>query len=150
MAKRKRKAKRRSKSRKRARKRVARRKTRGRPNLLFAVALVVLLAFVLAFSFPSGNNGSGSGTGDTGPTWQEQTTGTTPMGVPTEGMEGRYTCKSDIQCFVVSCKDTPEDTACVNALATETYGDDYCDGYWDFDVYHDYRNCKCVDGLCSR
>ena len=61
-----------------------------------------------------------------------------------------YPCKSNLDCLLVSCRDTPSDSKCVNAVASDTYGIDVCGGYSKVSVpYHDYTRCSCVQGLCK-
>ena len=143
------KAKKRSTSKRSRSRRTAKSKTKGKPNLLVYVLLVVVVVFALAFSIPSGNNGLGIGTGSTGPTWGEQTTGTTTGTTGTTGQQSEYPCKSNSECFAINCKETPANIECVNAIALETYGRDNCNNYNSVDVDQDLMICRCMGGFCT-
>ena len=61
-----------------------------------------------------------------------------------------YPCKSNLDCFLISCRDTSSIEDCVNAVTTETYGSDVCGSYSKVTVpYHDSTRCSCVQGLCK-
>jgi hypothetical protein len=141
----KKKASRRSTSRRTKSRRVSRQKVKRKPNVLVYIALLVIVVFALAFSLPSGNNGLDTGTGDTGTTWQEQTTETTETAV----QQSEYPCKSNSECFVINCKETPGIIECINAVALETYGRDNCDNYNNVDVDQDLMICRCMGGFCT-
>ena len=61
-----------------------------------------------------------------------------------------YPCKTNTECFLISCRDTPSVVECVDSITTETYGTDACGGYAKVSVpFHDYTRCACVQNLCT-
>lgn len=102
---------------------------------LFLVAVAVLVISAIILSVPSND-------------WertlqeeqsQQQTT-----------IETNYPCDGNLECFLISCRDTPSDVDCVNAVTTDTYGMDTCGSYANvIPPYHDYTRCACVQGLCK-
>ena len=129
MAKRTRKAKKGRTARKRV---VAKKKEKTMEQWIFT-GIVVIVLFALIFSIPSGNNGLVN---------QEQTQQTITEIVI------EYPCRTNLECFLVNCKSTPDVVECVNTIGQETYYEN-CEGYWDVKVVQDFRKCACVGGICK-
>ncbi|MFH1473925.1 MAG: hypothetical protein ABIE55_03455 [Candidatus Aenigmatarchaeota archaeon] len=140
MAKRKAKKKRTAKS-KVVRKRVTKKKDSRMMSRCIFTGIMMIILFALLFSMPSGNNGLQN---------QEQTQDAITDLVIEKETIMEYACKSNLDCLLINCKNTPDNVECVNSIATETYYEN-CDPaeYWNVDVDKDYDQCSCVAGICK-
>jgi len=101
----------------------------------FLIVMAVLIIFAIVLSVPSNDWEKISQEEQS----QQQTT-----------IETTYPCGSSLECFLISCRDTPSVVECVNAITTDTYGRDVCGSYAKVTVpYRDYTRCICVQGLCK-
>ena len=125
-------AKRKAKKRRTTKKKVTKKDSRSMERWVFT-AITVIVLFTLLFTIPSENNGLLN---------QEKT-----QNAITE-LVVEYTCKTNLDCFLINCKSAPDVVECVNSIATETYYEN-CEAYWDVDVVQDFRECACVAGVCK-
>ena len=57
-------------------------------------------------------------------------------------------CKTNIECFIASCKSKPTMVNCINATAQDFYYVN-CNSYVDVSVTRDSTKCACVQSTCK-
>ena len=122
---------------KRARPRkVKKAKNNIKPLAILAVIVVIALIAVAASMTPSYMQPAGS----------QQTT----QGEVTQTQTNNQPCVRDSQCFVVSCKNNPSISSCVNAVNVELFYKN-CNpaNYTNVNVPKNTQTCICVNGNCQ-
>jgi hypothetical protein len=118
----------------------AKKKTNIKP-IVFVVAAVVVVA--LAMMAMSMNPGYVPAQSDSQQSNQNQI-----PGLPDS--QTTQPCKSDLQCFVATCKNTPTVWTCINAINVDMFYRS-CNPAKDSNVitpYYDTTKCKCINGNC--
>jgi hypothetical protein len=115
-------------------------KEKNKKIWIFVAIVIIALAaiFVIQFSESTPNSG--------GITFiQKNQESQTPLIESTGDV-----CKRDSECFLVSCKNTPNDVKCVNATHEELYYKD-CDSNWNNVVpaIQNALTCGCVQEICK-
>jgi flagellar basal body-associated protein FliL len=106
---------------------------------IFVAVVIIALAAIFALQF------SGS-TPNVGGTTSGQNQGSQTKSIESTG----DVCKRDSECFLVNCKNTPNDVKCVNATHEELYYKD-CDNNWNNVVpaIQNALTCGCAQGICK-
>jgi flagellar basal body-associated protein FliL len=106
---------------------------------IFVAIVIIALAAIFALQF-SGSTPNVDGT-TSGRIQGSQTTSIESTG---------DVCKRDSECFLVNCKNTPNDVKCVNATHEELYYKD-CDNNWNNVVpaIQNALTCGCAQGICK-
>lgn len=76
---------------------------------------------------------------------EEQTQQTQTTGISNAG----DICKNNHECFLVSCKSTPNNVECVNATHEELYYKDCGDWKNILPAVQNFTKCSCVQGFCK-
>jgi hypothetical protein len=129
-------------SRKTSKKTVAKKKTDIKPIVFVAAAAVVVVLAITALTMNPGYVPAPSRE------QQDQNPVQTP-GV-TAPRSSNQPCKSNIQCFVATCKNDPTVWTCVNDL-NQDLSYEICNPaeYYNVDVGKDILKCACVNENCQ-
>lgn len=105
------------------------------------IALFALLALQFSGSTPNTSGGTPSGQGASQEQNQQTTTSITGVG---------DACTKDSECFLASCKSTPNDIKCVNALHEELFYKE-CGNDWKnvIPATQDFTKCACTQSVCK-
>ena len=103
---------------------------------MLAIAALIVLAVIVASSLQPGI------------TEIYQNSNERQVENPTEIRISVYSCKSNLECFLASCKITPSDEECVNVAGQENFYQN-CQAYWDVDIVQDFTKCACVQNVCK-
>lgn len=116
-------------------------KKENNKKILALAALVIIVIVILSVfympqgssTYPSTNQGQSS---------QQSSTGTIA--------EAGDVCKANSECFLTSCKNTPNNSECVNATHEELFYKD-CGNNWNNVVpaTQNVQKCSCDQGICK-
>jgi predicted metalloprotease len=115
---------------------LSKKKNKINKNWFLIVIIAVIVIFVLMLSTQPVNVKTSN---------QEQNQQTQTTGIS----NAEDICKNNHECFLVSCKNTPNNVECVNATHEELYYKDCGDWKNILPAVQNFTKCSCVQGFCK-
>lgn len=72
----------------------------------------------------------------------------TTTGQPVSMIVHNGTCMKPVECFVVWCRDRPQELHCMDSVQTELYGANCTDRGTTMWTENNYTACDCISGYC--